>query len=348
MRKYWCFFLLFFLVSCAPSPQLNPEKELEEKKEEFIQRAQKADPPIIPDVPRNAIPPLYFPEYVDISEAQVDGDEFILGFEANGDARAYPLKIMNFHEIVNEVIGGEKVLISYCPLCRSGLVFSRILEGEEYTFGNTGALWESAMVMFDDQTETYWSHTAGRAIKGELKGEKLRMLVSNIMTFEEWKTLHPQSKVLAGNLGFDRDYDRDPYQSYDKVELPPGWPISYKDGRLQPREKVLGIENKGFKAYSLTRLQEAVINDHFEGMDVVVFSTKSEAGFIYQRELEGEVLEFELIDGEIRDRKTGSLWNLRGIALSGSLEGKKLEGVPSATLYWFAWSTIHPETEVYE
>lgn len=348
MKKIVLLLFILFLVSCTTSQQTSPEQSLEEKKEKFIEKAQKAEPPIIPDVPVNAIPPLYFPEYVSVEEANVENGEFILGFEANGDSRAYPLKIMNFHEIVNEEVGGEKVLISYCPLCRSGLVFSRMLEGEEYTFGNSGALWESAMVMFDDQTESYWSHTAGRAIKGPLTGKKLIMLVSNIMTFAEWKELYPASKVLTDQLGFDRNYDRDPYQSYDRVELPPGWPISHHDDRLQPREKVLGIEdNDVYKAYSLTGLGKGVVNDAFEGMDVVVFSTETGAGFIYERELNGEILEFELVDGKIQDTKTSSTWSLSGVSLSGKLQGERLRAVPSATLYWFAWATIHPETEVY-
>jgi len=346
MKKYMLIFLVFVLIACTP--QLTPEQELEEKKEKFIEKVQKARPPIIPDVPRNAIPPLYFPEYVSLEAAHVEDEDFILGFEANGDARAYPLKIMNAHEIVNEIIGGEKVLISYCPLCRSGLVFSRIFEGEEYTFGNTGAIWESAMVMFDDQTETYWSHTAGKGIKGPLEGKKLTMLVSNIMTFQEWKDLYPGSKVLTDDLGFSRDYDRDPYQAYDKVELPPGWPVSHKDDRLLPREKVLGIEiNEQHKAFSLTHLRDAVVNDEVNGVNVVVFSTNTEAGFIYERELEEQLLDFKFTKGKILDSQTNSEWTLRGIAIKGELEGKKLTPYPSATLYWFAWSTIHPETDVY-
>lgn len=306
-------------------------------------------PRIIPDVPRDAIPPLFFPEYVSPQESGVKDEDFILGFEQNGDARAYPLKILNFHEIVNDEIGGEKVVVTYCPLCRSGIVFSRILDGLELSFGNTGALYESALVMYDKETESYWAQIGGEAIKGELTGKKLKVLPSNTLTFGEWKSLHPDTKVLTQDLGFGRNYDLDPYKGFDRPELPPGWPVSHEDDRLLPREKILGIQvDSSFKAYSLTRLKHAVVNDEFKGKGLVVFSTATESGFVYEREVDEKELEFELVDNSIRDTQTRSEWDLSGKAIAGELAGTQLIPYPSVAAFWFSWFTIHPETDLFQ
>lgn len=351
--RYYLPVLIIVIVLAAILVAVNPLQEppFKDSENETISENQdvsEEEARIIPDVPRDAIPPLFFPEYISLSETDLQDEDFVLGFELGEDTRAYPLKILNFHEIVNDEIGGEKVLITYCPLCRSGIVFSRILNGRELTFGNTGALFESALVMYDKETESYWGQVGGEAIKGELKGTKLEVLPSNILTFGEWKSLHTNTKVLTKNLGFNRNYDLDPYEGSDRPELPAGWPISNEDSRLLPREKVLGIQvGQEFKAYSLTQLKNAVINDEIGGKKLVIFSTDTESGFVYERELEGEALEFELIENKILDKSTNSEWDISGKSISGELKEKKLTPYPSVAAFWFSWSTIHPETEIY-
>lgn len=337
--------VVIIIAAILLSPPLQP---LDMMETESMQQESEEEARIIPDLPRDAIPPLFFPEYISPSETDLQDEDFVLGFELGEGTRAYPLKILNFHEIVNDEIGGEKVLITYCPLCRSGIVFSRILDGRELTFGNTGALFESALVMYDRETESYWGQVGGEAIKGELKGRKLEVLPSNILSFGEWKSLHPDSKVLTKNLGFNRNYDLDPYEGSDRPELPAGWPISNEDSRLLPREKVLGIQaENSFKAYSLTQLKNAVINDEIGGKKLVIFSTDTESGFVYERELEGEALEFELIENKILDKNTNSEWDVSGKSIAGVFAGEKLTPYPSVAAFWFSWSTIHPDTEIY-
>lgn len=134
---------------------------------ETTRDAEIREPKIIPDVPKDAIPPLFNPKYISSAEAiWLDPNDLILGFEHNGDARAYPLLILNWHEIVNDDIGGREVVVTYCPLCRSGIVFDREVDGKVLSFGNTGSLYESAMVMYDRETESYWWQVGGASNRG--------------------------------------------------------------------------------------------------------------------------------------------------------------------------------------
>ena len=129
----------------------------------------------------------------------------------SGQAHAYPHKILNFHEIVNDEIDGRPVLISYCPLCRSGVVYDRRLDGRTLTFGNTKALFESDLVMFDWETNSYWWQVPGRAIVGTVSGAALTPLASETMSWSAWRELHPRTKILSRDLGFGRKYERDPF-----------------------------------------------------------------------------------------------------------------------------------------
>ncbi|HXG36726.1 MAG TPA: DUF3179 domain-containing protein [Dehalococcoidia bacterium] len=213
----------------------------------------------------DAIPPLDSPKYEEIAggdwpeedDLVLEEDDLVLGYVGEkGGAFAYPLKILNFHEIVNDVIDDIPVLISYCPLCRSGIVYHRRLGGITLTFGNTSALYESDLVMVDRETNSYWWQVAGQAIVGTLSGETLTPLPSTVLTWAEWKEIHPDSKILSRDTGFRRNYSRDPFARYDEAvdsgRFP--FPVSEKalDRRLTPAAVVLGVSaNNVSRALSL-------------------------------------------------------------------------------------------------
>ncbi len=195
---------------------------------------------------RDLIKPIYIPKYDPIEEGDWLRDtDMVIGYASqNGEAFAYPIKILNFHEIVNDVIAGVPVLISYCPLCASGVVYSRELDGDILLFGNTSALFESDLVMFDHQTGSYWFQVLGEAIVGPLTRKRLTMLPSTTITWVQWKELHPDTQILSRDLGLRREgsYDRDPFASYaDRVNRGQfAFPVSEKklDDRLLPGDKV--------------------------------------------------------------------------------------------------------------
>ena len=148
---------------------------------------------------RDAIVPVDRPAYGGLDALPwLANDHLIVGYESGDQAFAYPINILNFHEIVNDTINGGPVLITYCPLCFSGVVFSRVVDGEILTFGNTSALYQSDLVMYDHQTGSYWFQVAGEAVVGTLTGARLKLLPSTTMPWGDWKALHPESRLLAG------------------------------------------------------------------------------------------------------------------------------------------------------
>ncbi len=309
----------------------------------------QASPKVIAAL-KDRIPPLTNPQYISAHDASwLTDDDLILGFVENGDARAFPTRILNFHEIVNDTIGGHPVLISYCPLCRSGLVFDRQVGTQLLTFGNTSGLYESDMVMYDHQTESYWFQVGGEAIIGSLTGTKLTLLPAFLLPWTAWRTLYPSTQVLSRNTGFLRPYHRNPFLGYDELGTAPGFPISTNDHRLDPKEKVLGLEHNGIqRAYSLTRLGETAVMDTLGGTPVVIFSDSAgPSGAAFNAVVESTTLSFFLVHGRFKDHQTRSTWNLAGEATDGPLKGLRLTPLPTRSTFWFAWIAAFPDTTIY-
>lgn len=303
----------------------------------------------------DAIPPLDSPEYVDFARgAWLSEDDLVIGYEgSNGGAWAFPLKILNFHEIVNDELDGAPVLISYCPLCRSGVVYDRRLDGRELTFGNTSALYENDLVMFDRETNSYWWQVAGRAIVGELTGAELDVLPSVTTTWKQWREQHPDTLVLSRETGFDRPYERDVFAGYRDSVNDERFPFPVSDasldGRLSPGDEVLGvIVNDESRAYSLRGLGDAAVNDELGGEPVVVLSSDDgPSGGAYSRIVDGRTLTFEEREGRYFDDETGTEWNLSGEAVAGPLMGTRLDALPARYTFWFAYVGAFPDTDVY-
>ena len=271
--------------------------------------------PIIQDVPKDAIPPLDFPQYESANEVTwLKDSDIVLGVEFAGDARAYPIKIMNWHEIVNETIGGREIVITYCPLCNSGIVFDRHLGEQLLSFGNTGALYESAMVMYDRETKSYWYQITGEALKGSLQGQRLSILPSTMMLWEEWRALHEDTKVLSLNTGHTRNYLSDPYRAYSNPDSKPGFPVSIQDSRLLPKDQVVGITINGIsKAYPVKIVQGKVIRDIVNGQEVEVVGDRA-----------GHSAQVFLIK-----------------------DGEQIP-MPSSSTFWFAWFAGYKDTLIYK
>ena len=337
----------------APPPIASPLTPEQAATLKIPRRSRDVNPnDIIPDVPRDAIPPLFQPIYegaIDV-ESWLREDDTVLGFELNGDARAFPLRIMNWHEIVNDTIGGQEVVVTYCPLCRSGIVFdSRLRDGTMLTFGNTGALYQSAMVMYDRETESAWWQAAGEAITEPLKGAYLRPLPSIVTTWFEWRAMFPDTRVLSRETGYLRSYGVDVFAGYEAaIDRPPSWPVSVTDSRLLPTSKVLGLVGTTESvAYALSALPAgSVLYDEFEGRTVVVFKSGESGGNVFEAALDGQALRFSYDEGKFVDAGTGSTWDLSGEAFRGELKGKKLTPLPTYAMYWFSWVQFQPETRV--
>jgi hypothetical protein len=211
-------------------------------------KLSKADDETI-ELLRDRIKPIYGPRYDSVEGGDwLDEDDLVLGYVSQrGVAFAFPHKILNLHEIVNDVIDGVPVLASYCPLCASGVVYSRELEGGVLLFGNTSALYESDLVMYDHQTGSYWFQVIGEAIVGPLTGRRLKPVPSVTTTWARWKGLYLDTNILSQNLGLTDPlfYHRDRFKGYDKEVNRERFAFSVfedkLDNRLRPGGRVFAI-----------------------------------------------------------------------------------------------------------
>lgn len=318
------------------------------------------------------------PSFETPSEAAswLKGTDLVMGVVLEGTVKAYPLKILTRHEIVNDFFGQLPVVITFCPLCNSGLVFKRpVLEGKLAEFGVSGRLYKSDLVMYDRLTGTFWSQIEAAPIVGPLVGEGLSLerFPVEVVPWQNWKTLHPDTLVLArptladrlgGREGrpsqspaakmFLQDYDQDPYayQLESTVNYFAG-PL-LKDKRLDSFATVIGLEvNGSAKAYLPEAIEQVgLLNDTVGGEPVlVVWNPTLTTVEFFSRRLpqQAEPLEFYKEGDCIKDRQTGTPWGFEGEPLSGSLQDRpaKLEKLMGMQSFWFAWLAFHPKTELF-
>jgi len=263
--------------------------------------------------PRDGIPALSRPRFVSAKEAEfLQRTDRVLGITLNGVSRAYPIKILNFHEIVNDRFNDEAVVVTFCPLCGTGIVFRGSIEGIDHSFGVSGLLYNSDVLLYDQQTESLWSQIGGRAISGPHKGTPLERLPVTHTTWEDWFGRHPDTRVLSIDTGYNRSYYQNPYWGYaSSAEV--WFPVTHEDNRYRTKEMVIGLEIDGqFKAYVFSELpkQENRIPDQHAGQNVVV--------------------EYD------HDNLTGRVLDSRG------------REIPTFTAFWFAWVAFHPDTAVWQ
>jgi hypothetical protein len=226
-------------------------------------------------------------------------------------------------------------------------------------FGNTSALYESDLVMYDHQTGSYWFQVLGEAIVGGLTGERLTMLPSMTLTWGEWKRHYPDTLVLSASIGLLRSqgnpYQRDPFVNYaSRVNVSgPAFPTSpITDARLRPGDMAFAIEvGDSHRAYALVAGEAWVVNDHVGGREVLVLGRDTAgkpSASAYYRALDGRPLSFRLNGDRIEDEETRSVWDASGLAVSGPLAGRQLDQVPSRTSLWFSLAGALPGIEPHQ
>jgi hypothetical protein len=316
---------------------------------------------------RDGIPAIDNPTFETLEEATewLFENEPVIAVEYNGDARAYPLQVLTWHEIVNDTVGEIPVVVTFCPLCNSALVFDRRLNGETYDFGTSGWLRHSDLVMYDRTTESMWQQFTGEGIVGELAGEQLTFLPSSIISFANFSEAYPEGIVLSNKTGFGRPYGQNPYPGYDRIGENPFAFIGVPDSRLAAMERVITVSLDQIDvAYPLLELADAgVINDAQGGQDLVVFHVGGTASAldasiifmgddvgatgVFDPNLDGQKLTFSKDGDVIMDDETGSTWNIVGQAFDGPLAGSQLAPVVHGDHFWFSWAAFKPDTIIY-
>lgn len=262
--------------------------------------------------PKDGIPSIDQPTFVNVKEAHfLEPDDRIMGVVYKGKVKAYPVAILNWHEIVNDRYQNERVVVSFCPLCGTGVVFSTHNK-KARTFGVSGLLYNSDLLLYDRETLSLWSQISGEAISGSQKGARFDLIPVTHTSWSAWKKRYPETQVLSEETGYRRDYNRDPYAGYETQE---GlyFPVDRVDPRFHPKARVEGLLlNDEAKAYPLSELSKSsgVIKDNVGGTSIVVhFNEQAQSVEIFDE------------------------------------TGKRL---PSLFSFWFAWYAFHPNTKVYK
>ncbi|MBA2644108.1 MAG: DUF3179 domain-containing protein [Solirubrobacterales bacterium] len=318
--------------------------------------------------PRDGIPPIDEPRPVAIAAAEewLEAREPVLVVEVGERARAYPVQILVWHEIVNDRLGGRAIAVTYCPLCNSSLVFDRQVDGVGLLrFGTTGNLRHSDLVMWDDRTESWWQQLTAEAVVGELTGTRLEVLPSQTLSWDDFKARHPDGDVLSRDTGHDRQYGANPYESYDDPGTEPFLLEQEADRRLPAKERVVAVkERDGAVVVPFSRLaRDPVAEIDVDGVPVVVLYKRGVLSPLdnaaiarsrdvgtagtFDRRLKGRALSFEPVDdGRFRDRQTGSTWDVTGRAVAGPLSGRRLRPVVSDQQFWFAVAAFLPDARI--
>lgn len=267
--------------------------------------------------PKDGIPSIDRPNFIVQSEADtwLKDDEPGVALDFQQHSRFYPFQILVWHEIVNDTIGKQRVLITYCPLCLTGIVFDPVINGERVEFGTSGKLWNSNLLMYDRKTDSLWSQVLGEAVVGEMTGAKLAILPSDIMKYGVWKRQHSSGEVLSRPTGTARTYGRDPYGDY-YTTAGTYFPLTHKDARLEDKAFVLGIVINGqAKAYAADSVKKAkLVEDTFEGTSVVAeYQTDIDAVRLFEKKADGS-----------------------------------LERLNAVGAFWFSWAAAHPQTALYK
>lgn len=309
--------LLFFTAS-----QLNAQRAIfveETYADEAFQMSNMEIPSwdIVAGGPgKDGIPALSDPSFVNAKKDNwLKKDDLVIGVTINGVSKAYPLRILNYHEVVNDEFDNRSVAITYSPLCGSAMAYRTEDKHNEWELAVSGLLYNNNALYFDRQTESLWSQVSGRAVSGKVAGAQLELLPTTLTTWENWKENHPQTLLLSKETGFKRNYELDTYEYYASTDRLM-FPINHNDNRLKLKERILGIEVGGvFKAYPYTTLA----------------STNDDNDFVTEDIVNGQNIKISFN----KSANAAYVTDTEGIAL------------PSASMYWFAWSAFHPETVLF-
>lgn len=258
--------------------------------------------------PKDGIPSINNPQFVKANNSTLMPTDMVLGIEVNGLTKAYPIKIMDWHEIVNDQFGDQPVVVTYCPLCGSGIAFDALINGQTTTFGVSGLLFNSDVLLFDRQTESLWSQLEMKAVSGKQSGIPLKPIATAYITWKEWKSMYPSTLVLSENTGYTRNYNQSPYVNYvlsDQLMFP----VAKEDNSLPRKTKVIGLSINGLsKAYpleKLKKLKEPFVDSIGDNTVTIKYSKSGKTAMIYDE------------NGNV---------------------------IPTIQLYWFAWYAFHPDT----
>jgi len=306
---------------------------------------------------KDGIPSVDDPKFSNVGDIDfLAPDDLVLGIKVGNEVRAYPHPVLDWHEIVNDVINGTAIAITYCPLTGTGIGWHREIGNTTTTFGVSGLLYNTNLIPYDRSTNSNWSQMLLKSVNGDLMGDAIETYPLVETTWQTWKTMFPDSKVMNSSTGFSRNYDVYPYGNYKTNNDLLLFPISTDDGRLPRKQRGLGViisEKAKFYPFDQFDADVTVKQDVFKNVDlVIVGSTGQNFLAAYERKLpDGTVLDFTAINESgnpvVMTDNEGNEWNLFGEAVAGPREGTALIPAQSFIGYWFSWGAFYPNAEIY-
>ena len=279
---------------------------------------------------------------------KIPDNKLIIGVVINGEAKAYPVQLIGYHHQVRDTIGNTPVMVTYCTVCRTGRVFSPVINGSNETFRLVGM--DHFNAMFEDKsTKSWWRQATGIAIAGPLKGAALHELPSTQSTLAVWLRQYPASLILQPDTSFKKQYS-------DLADFDKGTIKSSLEKRDSASWKfkswVIGVvHNNVSKAYDWNKLvSDGMIQDSLAGLPIVLVLENDSSSFhVWNRRVNGNILQFthDRVSGELKDINTKSVWNMNGQCVEGALAGERLTPVPSYQEFWHSWRSFHPGTMMY-
>jgi Protein of unknown function (DUF3179) len=295
------------------------------------------------------------PHFVTANAVKVDADDKVLAIKIGSEAHAYPIRTMGYHHVVNDTVGGAPIAVTYCTLCHTGLVWSRILDRRTLHFRLAGINNGNALIR-DEETSSIWQQSTGQSIFGPMKGRQLGLIRSDELTFSLWRAEQPQGLVLEPDPQYASEYDpKDWEQHIEKTKTV----IDTRQSGIAPHELMLGVAFDGKnKAYPIkTILTAKLIQDDIGSDSVLILTGPDQSSIrVFRGQISSSPMTFASLPvsvhsaeaGIMQDAETASIWNFQGCAISGALKDQCLTRVDANKDYWFDWMNHHPGTAVFK
>jgi len=301
---------------------------------------------------KDGIPSIDSPRFVTPSEAFfLKDDDLVVGISLNGDVKAYPHKILDYHEIVNDVVGQIPMAISYCPLTGTAFAWNRIIKGKQTTFGVSGLLYNTNLILYDRDTQSNWAQLELECVNGQQLGTK--PILSGLVETDwaTWKTLYPNSKVMSLETGFTRDYDQYPYGGYKTNNDMFIFPATPSNDALPNKERVYTIiKNQKAKVYQFKKFSGGkIFKEIFNGATYLVVGNDNtiNAFLLTDEEVNLDYEYIGLSEDALFKASNGNEYSVFGEVLTGPNQGSSMEISPGVVSFWFAVAAFYPNPEIY-
>ena len=340
---------MFVLLSCGSSETPSNQQPSENTSGEWLIPSEE----VFDGGPgKDGIPSVDAPKFSDVDDVDfLDDNDLVIGIAHNGEVKAYPHPILDWHEIVNDEMDDIAFGLTYCPLTGTGIAWDRVLNGSKTTFGVSGKLYNTNLIPYDRATDSYWSQMRMDCVNGELAGQEIATFPIFETSWATWKKAYPDSKVLTTDTGFSRNYDEYPYGDYRTNDTRLIFPVSFVDDRLPAKERVLGLVSGVTKrAYSIELFEEnRIIQDQIDGVDILVIGSNSDNYVVaFENQNLSNISHSSDQLPVIAEDDLGNKITLSGEIVEGPLAGSRLKPVDSFMGFFFSFGAFYEGIEIFE